>query len=191
MKPADFNEKDSLNLINEMMHTARREQPAHAPFYLVMWGLIVIAFSLVNFFSVRNTGTIQPLAYNLFALGGLLSWWYSRKTDKEEKTVSWYNSLYVFVWSGVGICLALIWSFVPVLGIHNIIPSILMVYALASYITGGVTKYRPSIFGACVCFVCVIFAFGVSFAYQYLVMAVAVMAAHVIPGLMMRRHYKG
>jgi hypothetical protein len=76
------------------------------------------------------------------------------------------------------------------LGLQNIIPVILMLYALANFITGGVTRYYPSLVGAIVCFACVVVAFNLSFAYQNLVCAFAVLCTHVIPGLMMKKYYE-
>lgn len=78
-------------------------------------------------------------------------------------------------------------GFASVIGLSNLIPVSLLVYGLASFITGGTTKYYPSLVGALICFACAAIALNVGFAWQNLICAAAVFAVHVIPGLIMLR----
>lgn len=190
MDTRNFNEKQSLDIIQDMIGKAKQEDSGGAGFYFILWGLIVMVFSILTYIAIKTKSNWQPMTYSIFAIGGIISYFRSRKDDKEEKVKSWYDTLYMFVWSGVGICLGLTWGFALPLGIENIIPVSLMLYGLASFITGGVTKYRPSLLGAIICFICVIFAFSLNFAYQNLLMAFAVLCVHVIPGIMMKQHYR-
>jgi hypothetical protein len=96
----------------------------------------------------------------------------------------------MFVWSGVAICFAVIVIFTMKIGIDNIIPLTLLMYVFASFVTGGTTKFYPSLIGAILCLVCSILAFNLSFAQQFLCNAAAVLLVHIVPGAIMNRKYK-
>lgn len=191
MSTDNISEKQSIELINDMINTAKQEHHGGAAFYFILWGCIVILFSILTFFAIQTHADWQPWTYNLFAAGGIISIIRSKRDDKVEKVKSWYDSLYMYVWSGIGIGIGLTWGFVGILGLNNVIPVTLILYALANFITGGVSKFYPSLVGGIICFVCVVVAFNLSFAYQNLVCAFAVLCAHVIPGLMMKKYYAG
>ncbi len=186
----NINQKESLDIIEDMIKTAREDYSSGAAYYFVLWGTIMALYSLANYFSITANNETSSLSYLLFAAGGILSYIRSKKDDKTEQAIARHDRLYMFVWSGVGICLAIIWTLAPKLGLSNIIPVSLMVYALASFTTGGTIKYTPSLIGAIICFICVVIALFVNFAQQYLVCAVAVLAVHIMPGLMMKGYYK-
>ncbi len=190
MDTDNINEKQSIELIESMIKTARQDNYSSGAFYYILWGIIVMVFSILMFVAIQTHAEWQPWTFSLFALGGLISFLRSRRDDRVEKSKSWFDDLYMYVWSGTGICIGFVWGFSMMLGLQNIIPVILMLYALANFITGGVTRYYPSLVGAIVCFACVVVAFNLSFAYQNLVCAFAVLCTHVIPGLMMKKYYE-
>lgn len=187
MSTENMSEQQSLKTIQEMINTARQEHAADAAFYFVLWGVLVMLFSILSFVALRTNASWQPFTYVVFIVGAVVSIVRSKKEDKEETSKSRHDDLYKFVWSGVGICLGITWGFAGIIGLGNIIPVSLMIYGLASFITGGTIKYYPSLIGSIVCFLCVIVALNVTFEWQNLVCAFAVMCVHVLPGLMMMR----
>jgi MFS family permease len=191
MNTEQMHEEQSFEIIQNMINTAKQEHSTGAAFYFVLWGLVVMAFSILTFFALHTHGDWQPWSYNVFLVGGIVSIIHSKRADKKETTKSWFDNLYMFVWSGVGICLGITWGFAGVIGIANVIPISLMVYGFASFITGGTIKYHPSLIGSIICFLCVIVALNLTFEWQNLVCAFAVLCAHVIPGVMMMTKSKG
>lgn len=191
MSQSNMSEKQSLDIINDMLTNAKEEDAGGSAFYFILWGIIVMVFSVLTYYAIITKAAWQPWTYMLFLIGGIASFIRSKSDDKKEIAKSRYDRLYMFVWSGVGICLGLSWGFVALIGINNILPVSLLFYGLASFITGGVSRYYPSLIGSIICFVCVIFAFQTDFVHQNLICAFAVFCVHVIPGLMMNRYYKG
>ncbi len=189
MQNENFDERQSINLINEMISTAKQEQTG-AGYYLTLWGILVFIYSVCLYAGISQNIPALANAWLLFPLGGVLSLIRSKKDDKKETAKSWYDRLYAFVWGGVGICLGVLGIFVMDKGIYIYMPTVLVIYGLASFITGGTTRYYPSLIGAVVCFVCAIFAFHIQDATQFLVHAFAVLCVHIIPGAMMKSYYR-
>jgi hypothetical protein len=190
MSTDNMNEKQSLELIENMIKTAKQEHHVGGAFFFILWGCIVMLYSMLTFYAVQTHAEWQPWTYNLFLIGGIVSIIRSKRDDKVEQVKSWYDDLYMYVWSGAGICLGITAVFGPMLGLNNVLPVTMLIYGLANFITGGVTKYYPSLVGSIICFACVIIAFNLSFAYQNLLCAFAVLCTHLIPGLMMRKYYQ-
>ena len=68
--------------------------------------------------------------------------------------------------------------------------SIMMIlYAFPTLATGLITKYRPLIVGAMICYVCFAVSLFTSFTYDMLLTAIAVICCWLIPGLMMRNRF--
>jgi hypothetical protein len=68
--------------------------------------------------------------------------------------------------------------------------SIMMViYAFPTLATGLITKYRPLIVGAVVCYSLFIVSLFTGFTYDMLLTAIAAIACWLVPGLMLRRKY--
>jgi len=186
-----INEKDSLEIIRSMVTIARREHSAGAAYYYILWGAIVMFFSIATFCCLQfNMLAWQPYTYMLFLVGGILSMIHSKKYDKEEKTASWFDDLYKYVWIAISIGLGLTWAFVGVIGFSNIIPISLLLYGMGAFITGGVIRFYPSLVGGIICFLCVIVSFNVGLALQSLICAFAVLCAHLIPGILMKKSNK-
>ncbi len=186
----NMKQQDSMNIIKDMMLTAREEYSAGAAYYFVLWGIIMMIYSIINYIGLSTGNGWESWSTILFAIGGILSFIKSKQTDKTENAVGRHDRLYMFVWGGVGACLAVTWGLGTVLGVNAIIPVTLMLYALASFITGGTTKYTPSIVGSIICMLFAVAAMFLNFAMQNLVCAAAVLFVHVIPGLMMKSFYK-
>jgi len=190
MEEKKLSEKESIEVIENMIHAASREQSSASAFYFILWGAVIMVYSLLSFVALTTQATWLPFASWLFIAGAVASIIHSKRRDKVETTRSWFDTLYVFVWAGTSVCIGITWVFLQKLGVTNVIPISLMLYGLASFITGGTTRYYPSLAGGIISFVCVIFAFRLSFAYQHLICAFAVLCVHVIPGVMMKAYYK-
>ena len=189
MQNDPLSEKQSLDLIEEMIITAKQEQIG-AAFYFILWGILTFIYAICMFLAVYYK--IQWLAYSwvLFPIGGVLSILRVKRDDRIEKTKSISDRVYGFVWGAAGFYICVIISFGMKIGAENVMPLIILMYALASFITGGITKYYPSVFGSLFCAVCAVFAFIFDVQYQFLLCAAAITGTHIIPGLMMKNYYK-
>lgn len=68
--------------------------------------------------------------------------------------------------------------------------SIMMIlYAFPTLATGLITKYKPFIAGAIICYTCFAISLFTSFTYDMLLSAIATISCWLIPGLMLRNKY--
>ncbi len=181
----------SISIIEDAMRKAQQEKTG-ARFYLILWGTLIIVYALTNFSSLHYPSpaalTLSSLSWIVFPLGGLLSILRTRKDDKTETTKPINDSLYMFAWGGTGLCMGAIAFFAFTFKNADIIPPvILLIFGFAAFVTGGVTRFYPSLVGGIISILIGAAAFNLSLEYQLLAGSAGILAATVIPGLLMKK----
>lgn len=181
----------SISTIENAFKLVKNEKN-DAGYYLSLWGGIVFLYSLIVFIALALKITvltnIANYAWVVFPFGGLLSLLHSRKTAKSENHKLLFERLYLYVWSGTGIGFIVILLFNQTIDPISIIPIYILMFGLASFITGGVSKFKPSLIGGVIC--CVFAAIAMIYPFlkmQFLLAALGALFSALIPGLIMNR----
>lgn len=162
-----------------------------AAYYYILWGCCLFLFFLLQFLGRSNPS--QPVAqavslsWMVFPLGGLLSYLHNRKDKKEEKIVPLYERFYTFVWGGVGLALGAVSACSLFKFPEFYIITTALLFGLASFITGGVTKFRPSVIGGAICIVCAAIAIDLPIDIKCLAGAAGMLSACIVPGVLMKK----
>lgn len=191
MEQPPLSPNDSISIIEQAIMKAKREKTG-AAFYYILWGSILFLYGLINYlvlsFPSNTMKTVLSFSWFLFPVGGLLSFLQTKKTDKIEKVKPINENLYMVVWGGVGLCFAVITIFGLMTGHFSfILPTVLLLLGFASFITGGVTRFRPSIIGGALCIICAGVTMVLPLALQFLIGAIAMLIANVVPGILMKK----
>ncbi|MFN9982190.1 MAG: hypothetical protein ACK53Y_19845, partial [bacterium] len=93
------------------------------------------------------TAILASISNSFFAVGGILSFFQSRKDDKNEIIIPLNERIYTYGWIGASISL-----FIMCIAFHNnileiVCVSILLIFGLVNFTIGGVTKFKPLIIG--------------------------------------------
>lgn len=187
MQKEKMTPEESLNIIGQAINTAHKETTG-AAYYLILWGALLTFFFLIHFIhAFGNTGDwLMNLGWLVFPVGGLLSWWHTRKTDAVEKTKPVYDSVYLYAWGGVALCLGIVSLVTSVKGPGNVyIFVLLLLFSLAAFITGGVSKFYPSLAGGVAGIVLSALILITKTPYHYLCAAAGIVVACLLPGLLL------
>ncbi|MEZ5016125.1 MAG: hypothetical protein R2800_03680 [Flavipsychrobacter sp.] len=164
----------------------KKNLPA-ASYYYVLWGVIVALYSVAKYFVIEHGMKSLNSASILFLVGGVLSFLQARKNDEPASGI---DKVYMKVWIGIAIGLFLVNTIGYKLGVGYIIAITLSLYCIGSLITGWLSKFTPSILGGVICAICIALCFYVTYAQQFLILAIAVIAVHVYPGIVMSKSNK-
>ncbi len=91
-----------------------------------------------------------------------------------------------YLWMAFLVVLMMTLLFMPRLGQDHVYPFILLLYGLSTFVSGGVLRFKPLIYGGIACWVCGAGAIFVTFDIQLLLLAAAVVLGYIIPGHMLR-----
>ena len=121
-------------------------------------------------------------------IGGIISTTYSRKQDKQNPDVSSFaDKILTYTWGAFLFTLvfAIIYSVSKSLSPS---PMVLMLAGLATFISGGIAKFKPLIFGALFLEIgAILCGFIVSAPYHGYIFALSIFLGYVVPGIMLRK----
>jgi hypothetical protein len=202
--------EESLALITQMIGRAKNAYK-DSGISSMMWGLVIAICSLVRFVEL-SLGSRLPFDIFLLTFIAIIPQIFIGLREKKMRQARTYeDTVMSYVWWGFGICvfltsftLNMIWSkYAPLLDgwkqAGNGIPFklydyqlsfFLIIYGLPTFITGGVMKFRPMLYGGILCWVCCIVSLFTPVKTDLLLTALAALCAWFIPGVIMQVHHR-
>jgi hypothetical protein len=187
-------EQESLSIINEMIHQTREYFQKGAANISIFWGYHIAAIALLNFILLQIPD-IARYSYSVWFLtipGIFVSIFISHKKNILVKTH--INTIINHIWIAFGVStfifigiLYITASAVTIPALPIIItPVILTMMGIAQYATAAACKFKLYIYSAMIfwagALICAFTYFTDRSDYQFIVMAVCMIAGLVIPG---------
>ena len=190
MEDKEINPAESLEIINSMINTAKNKL-ADDGFYIIFWGWLVFSASLINYFCIL-AGTeygyyVWPV---LLPLGGIFSLFYGRKQAKKEKVKTYIDTYLGYSWTAFIIAMFITLLFFPIHGMKITYFFLMLLYGMATLISGGLLNFRPLIIGSMFSFACALISGFVPEREQFLCIATALLFSYIIPGHLLQSKFK-
>lgn len=188
--PENFSPEESLQLIQSMIDKTKSDL-ADNSFYFLLWGwLVLIAcllqYTLLEFFH-------SPYHYYAWCLMwiGVIAMVFNIRKEKRAKRVETYiGESMKYLWIGIGISFVAAGWICAFSGWENAFPLFILLYAVGTFVSGCIMKFRPLILGGAVCWGMAIIAAALPYEWQILVTALAVLISYIIPGYLLKRRYR-
>lgn len=189
MKEAQLSGEESFKLINRMIYEAK------GYFYEsglggIIYGISIFVCCVLAW--LYEKGTIHFPFHPLFLMTPVffIQGWVQYKEEKKKKAKTFTDEAIDHVWLGyfLSVFAALCGNFVN--AGYIIITIILFLTAFASFITAMLTKFKYHIVCGLICMLIAIASFFVQNANSYLLMAAMGIIVWLIPGFILRAHFK-
>lgn len=182
-----MDEKEALKILNETISVAKGNLD-DGYFYFIIWGCVFALINLSNFFLHKNN-LHEYASYNnvFYMLGGIASFIFSRKQNKKQQVNTYIENWMAYVWISFAV------QFVIVSVFFNgatIAPVFLALLGGATFLCGGLVKYKPLIIGGILFWMFSLCTIFVTNEFRFLLVAAAMIVGNVIPGFMYRTIYK-
>ena len=118
--------------------------------------------------------------------GGIITAISSARRGKTAKVKTWFDRLMMWLWGGFFVSLLLVLGFMPVLSPAHTYPIVIVLYGLGTFVTGGMLRFKPLIFGGIANWAIAVCAIMVDFEWQLLLVALAITVSYIIPGHMLK-----
>ncbi len=191
----DFSPQQSLQLIESMINRAKDKYAEDGSMYLV-WGWLVFVCSIAQFlllhvFKYEQHYIVWLATIPLFIYQAI----YSGKKRKQQKVMTYTDSIIGFVWITFAIVIVLLCFLVGLLTSGEyyiyIVHILLAIYGMPVFLTGAIIRFKPLIYGGIACWVlCILSTFIKNYDYQFLCIPAAMLLAWIIPGYFLRAKYK-
>lgn len=187
MEERELSEKESLRLIQQMIHTAKQEQKDDGKGWII-WGWLLFLASVFTYLNLKFTWVSTYFFWNIFGLISLLLLIFETVryilVKRKDRVRTYTKDLFEKLNVGFVISLMLI-IFSMNLGVNPLkgFGLLLGLYGFWILIYGAVLNFRPSIIGAYVTWAFAFISLFVdSFEWTMLAHAAAVLCGYIIPG---------
>ncbi len=190
MQDDNFSEKDSLKLINEMIGKAKKSYVTKGTASIV-WGSVIMICSLVTWSQVHYKYNLGIDIWLLTIVALISQIFFSVKESRNRNFVSYEREPIAYSWMAFGISIFILTLYVSTHSQRGEGSSLfMMLYAIPTFITGGITKFKPMIFGGVFCWVAAVVSIYTAIETDLLLMAACGFFAWLIPGLILWDSYK-
>ena len=185
-----ISEQESLQIIQQMIASAKSGIKDNGFLYL-FWGWLVFAASLVNYFLqyvIDFNNPWIPWAI-LMPLGGIISGIYGARQRKKQKAKTYVGEFLRYLVIAFLVCLCITLFFMQQYQL-NCYPTVMMLYGIWLFVSGGALRFKPLVLGGIINWVFAVAALFVTFDYQLLMISAAVLLGYIIPGHMLKHQFK-
>ncbi len=185
--------EESLAIIQSMIKRARNEFGENGHLYLI-WGYVVLICSVVQFVLLRF------FRYENHSLVWMFTWValiyqiiYLTKKARKRKVKTYTADTIQQIWMVFAVLMIMICF---ILGfqlkgesVRLYAPVILCLYGMPTFLTGRILQFKPLILGGIICWLLSVLSLFLSNDFQILMYGVAVIAAWIIPGYMLKKKF--
>jgi uncharacterized protein with PQ loop repeat len=200
-----LSEKESLDLITSMINKAK-DSYHDTGIGPIMWGSVVIICSLITYAEIVFKFEL-PFDIWLLTLAAIIPQIIISYRENKSKKVRNYNEIamdYVWITFGVSIFLLIHTNAGIYRGLEKgfgdavktssfqfydyTTPLFLIIYGFPTFVTGGIMKFKPMLFGGIFCWVCSVLAVYTPPLTDLLLMAASAFFAWLLPGILINRN---
>lgn len=192
MEAANFDEKKSLQTIQEMLEVSKRKFQSDGILFIV-WGWIMTIHYMVSFvLGYSNLSTqlrhgIEFLTTGFIILGFAFTLYYIFKQRKKVQTYIGVSLRYVWVGMFFSLVLVNVIQFRVLQGINFELqhPIFMVIIAFATVVTGGILRYQLIVYGGISFALLALLSSRLPLESQLLMESIAWFIAFVVPGHML------
>ncbi len=190
MTDKDLTHSESLEIITKMINQAKNNY-YESGMGALLWGFTnVICFTLAYLDRVVDGFNMpfNPFLLMIITMG--LQFYFDRKENKYKKAKTYLDDAHKYVWLAFGISVLIV-SIAGGIGHldYYTLPVLLVLFAVPTFISGCINKFKPLIIGGTICWLLSIITFLVKSNISLLLVAAGAFAAWVVPGLLMRARF--
>jgi hypothetical protein len=188
MEEKEIDVDESLIIIQQMVNRAKNNISENG-FMYIFWGWLVFITAIAFFILMKMGFEWAPIVWMTMPLGGIFSgiWGYTQR--KNERVKTYVDSHLAYVWIAFGICLLIVLGMGWQLKEHCY-PIVIMLYAVSTFVSGGIIRFKPLIICGALSFPIAVAAFFVNFDVQVLLLALSVLVSYIIPGHWLQLEFK-
>lgn len=189
MKVNQLDIKDSIRIIDKAQQQTEQISTG-AAYYYKLWGLVLGTYFFIRFIEFglpkESALMLQSFDWLCFVIGGILSGLRKKHDQAIEKVVPKMEVIYFYTFTGFALATMVVQFYARMLNTTIDVQLFPFLLGLTVYITGGITKHKPSIFlGLLSIFLCIPSLFLV-LEYQFLMASLASIIGSFLPGVLMR-----
>jgi hypothetical protein len=189
--PDSFSPEQSLQLIQSMIEKTKSNISQNR-FYFLFWGWLVFSTVLAQFILKVVFQYTHHYLVHLMVIPAVVITIYYAKTHHKRTHRTYIGESMSYLWTGIGISFFILSFLISNLqeGFLNGYPFFILFYGLGTFVSGRILQFKPLVIGGIVNWILACLCIFVSFDYQMLIAALAILTSYIIPGHLIRPNQK-
>ncbi|MBL7709909.1 MAG: hypothetical protein JNJ86_12610 [Chitinophagaceae bacterium] len=191
MAEEKFSPEQSLQLIQSMISKTKQNMSDNSIYFLIWGWLTFIAF--IGQFILKHILQYEKhyMVWLVVIIGIIFSIYQGKKDEKKVRAKTWVGENMSHLWAGMAISFFVLSMIITRMGWGTVVyPFFIMLYGLGTFVSGNFLRFRPLIIGGIIAWILAVASTWVSYDYQMLFAAAAILFSYIIPAYMLRRRDK-
>ncbi len=175
----------SLQIIQSMMNESKKSLVRNS-FFFILWAVLLVPSGIAEFLLAETSKSwmVWPV---MGILGGIVSMVYGKRESERVGVSTFSDRVTAYTWGAFGF--GLIFSIAISLRLHFPPHAMILVVAgMATFISGGISNFKPFVFGSVALVVGgILCGFVVEPLYHSLVFSASIFIGYLIPGIQLRK----
>lgn len=202
----ELTEEQSLLLIQQMINTARNSYHGSG-INPILWGSVITICSIVTYLRIEFGFRLLFDIWWLTLVALVVQIFLTIRAGRNSKVRSYKDEALDFTWLGFGICIFLLVHININAGtaVYKLVKAyeafggtdiafnyssftsahFLILYGLPTFITGGIMKFKPMLWGGVLCWICSIICAYTNLKVDMLLTAISAIFAWLVPGIIL------
>ncbi|CAN5358166.1 hypothetical protein BH11BAC5_BH11BAC5_06460 [soil metagenome] len=190
MQQENFSPQQSIDLIQSMISKTKNTVADSSVFFL-LWGWVVFGACLLQYF-LKN---VVHYAYHYSAwlvilIGIAGSIYLGARQDKKIRVKTYIDESIDHLWISIAITFFALAFIFSKIGYEHAFTFYMLLYGIGCFITGRLIKFTPLVWGATGAWLLAIVSAWLDYDTNILITALSILVSYIIPGYLLRRHYK-
>jgi hypothetical protein len=182
-----LSQKESLDIIQQMVTVTRQSAGYAAPTFL-MWGWLVILAAMINLVLILIGFEKPYLSWPiLMVAGGVASPFISRQKSNNVQVKSYSDRMMTYIFGGMVGPIALN----VLVGVHFgwevAFPLFMVLYGYTGLLAGGALRFKSLVVGGVVAIAIGLVSVFLPYFWQLLTVSLTMMASNIIPGYLLKK----
>lgn len=184
----DLDPRKSLQLIRSMIETSRNAIIDTSHYYL-LWGWAVMLGCLVQYGLLKAGYPRHYQAWFVTLVATAIHLLLVRRDRHRAQVYTYVTEANNYLWIGIGSSFFIMTFIFVKIGWQYSYPFYILFYAVGTFVSGSLIKFKPLVWGGVACAVIAPVAAYVPFDLKILLLAFSILISYIIPGHLLRHQY--
>ena len=186
----NFSPQESLLLIRSMIATTRHSFSDSSPYFLV-WGWAVLLACIGQYILIMVNYPDNAISWSIAIPAAMAIFFIMlAKKKRKEKVRTFVGDASGYLWTALGFCFMAFPFIFSKIGWQYCLPFYILLYGVGTFVSGKLISFKPLVYGGASCLLLAIITPYLPYEQQLLVASIAILVSYIIPGHMLRAHYK-
>jgi hypothetical protein len=186
----EFSPEQSLRLITSMIETTKNSINDNSAYFLLWgWG-ILLACAVQYYMKAILNNPNNGVAWLIIPVLLVVQIFLVMKRRRKEKVKTFINDASAYLWTAVGFSYFVVLFVFAKIGWEYCFPIYIIFYAIGTYVSGCLIKFKPLIIGGLICFPLAAVTAYLDLDYRIIMLGIAILISYIIPGHLLRAKYK-